>query len=369
MYIIGVDPGTTTAVAILDLDGEQIATRSEKEFDQSSINSFIVAHGKPLIIATDVTPAPQFVEKLVSTFGAELYQPDNDLGQDEKEALLQNDEHSFDSHTRDAIAAARKASHAYDDIITKTRDRLHDHDLSLKNVLTPVIHDDRSITQVITEKTTVDEPEMDEDTDTGHSVDWKEKAKEYRKEVKEKEKEVERLRSYVNTLKDDISSLEKERDQLEENCRKEIMTKDLVQKWKQRAEDYKKQLDEKKNANKTLKNTIDRFEMALDFINRGETVLRIRDSEELVTDASGPIMIVGAHVQAKPPEPVKVVITTTKDDHAFYDQYGVTVLHYADLRGLKLDSYYIIDDESVLDAIDTDSKTFMDWLESYRDRE
>ncbi|MCJ7429205.1 MAG: hypothetical protein MUP66_02330, partial [Candidatus Nanohaloarchaeota archaeon QJJ-5] len=192
---------------------------------------------------------------------------------------------------------------------------------------------------------------------------------EYRQQVAQKQNEVARLRSYVETLKDDIAELQDQRDRLQDERHAEAMRDDLVQRWKQRAEDYKKQLDDEKNTTANLENRIDRYQMALDFIHDGETVLKIRMDESAVAETEGPIMMVGPHVQAPPPEPVEVVIITAEDDRSYYDEYGVAVLHYQELRGLKLESYYIIDEETVLDAIDTDSETFMDWLETYRDRQ
>lgn len=368
LCIIGVDPGTTTAVAVLTLDGELLAHRSAKEFDQSAVTSFIVGNGHPLILATDVSPAPTFVQKLASAFGAELFVPPDDMSHDAKEQLLNEDEQSFDSHTRDGIAAARKAAHVYQDVITKVNERIEGLDVAARTIMEPVIQDDRSITQVIEEQQQAERPDDDDDDRPDHQIDWESKAKEYREELEERNTEIERLRSYVGTLKDDIDDLQDERNTLKTERKQDALEKDIVQRWKQRAEDYKKQLNKAQNEVNKLENTLDRYKMALRFVHDEESLLKIRDSAESVAEADGPIMVVAPHVQEEPPEPIEVVITLDEKDTSFYEQFGTAVIYYQELRGLRIDEYYIIDDEMVLDAIDTDSETFMDWLEDYRDR-
>jgi len=111
--IVGIDPGIYTGIAILDLDGNVLEVFSGKNIDRHSIIRKIEEYGKPLIIASDVSPPPDTLEKLSSTFNAKLYVPSQSLSQSEKEDLvktyLQKMECSIpvtDSHQRDALAAA-----------------------------------------------------------------------------------------------------------------------------------------------------------------------------------------------------------------------------------------------------------------------
>jgi len=106
--IVGIDPGTTTAVAILDLKGELLNLSSSRSVPVSSIVERIAAHGHPLIIATDVTPPPTMVEKVKRAFHAVLFSPRESLPTDEKIALTKSFEYSND-HERDALAAAQMA--------------------------------------------------------------------------------------------------------------------------------------------------------------------------------------------------------------------------------------------------------------------
>ncbi|MDI6888918.1 MAG: DUF460 domain-containing protein [Methanocellales archaeon] len=106
--IVGVDPGTTTAIAILDLKGKLLSLSSSRSIPTSSIVEHIAAYGHPLIIATDVTPPPTMVEKIKRAFHAVLFSPKESLPTDEKIALTKSFECSND-HERDALAAARMA--------------------------------------------------------------------------------------------------------------------------------------------------------------------------------------------------------------------------------------------------------------------
>ncbi len=110
--MVGVDPGTTAAVAILTLKGEAVSIHSGKNFSIPNIISFISQFGSPCIIAADVNPAPQAVDKLSRSFDCKLFVPPSDLQVEEKNVLTRN--YTFNNfHQRDALAAALKALEHY----------------------------------------------------------------------------------------------------------------------------------------------------------------------------------------------------------------------------------------------------------------
>jgi predicted RNase H-like nuclease (RuvC/YqgF family) len=109
---VGVDPGTTAAVAVLTLEGEPISLHSGKNFSIPDIVSFISQFGSPCIIATDVNPAPHTVDKLSRSFDCKLFVPAADISVEEKNLLTKT--YSFKNfHQRDALAAALKALEYY----------------------------------------------------------------------------------------------------------------------------------------------------------------------------------------------------------------------------------------------------------------
>jgi predicted RNase H-like nuclease (RuvC/YqgF family) len=119
--IVGVDPGISTAVALIDIHGRFVNAISRRGFDRSDVLEFIRQHGVPVLIATDVRPAPEFVKKLAATLGVPVYEPPTSLTVEEKRSIFENYSQKYpmlrriaDSHIRDAIAAAVKAYMSYE---------------------------------------------------------------------------------------------------------------------------------------------------------------------------------------------------------------------------------------------------------------
>ncbi len=73
--IVGLDPGTTTGIAAVDLDGNLVLLTSSRQMTMSEIVEEIYRAGKPLIVASDVQPMPYSVEKVRRAFNAIAYTP------------------------------------------------------------------------------------------------------------------------------------------------------------------------------------------------------------------------------------------------------------------------------------------------------
>ncbi len=111
--VVGVDPGTTTAVAVVSLDGSVLDVASSRTNDTAEVTEWIIEHGRPVVVAADVTPMPETVEKLRRSFSAAGWEPERDLPVDEKKHRTR--EHAYDNdHERDAMAAALYAFDAHE---------------------------------------------------------------------------------------------------------------------------------------------------------------------------------------------------------------------------------------------------------------
>src|SRR3989338_2438847 len=86
--IVGVDIGTTTALALLDLRGNLIGLKSQKHFPQYEIQQFIQNFGQPVLFATDVTRAPVSVSKLAASFNTRVETPESDLRRKGKSEIV-----------------------------------------------------------------------------------------------------------------------------------------------------------------------------------------------------------------------------------------------------------------------------------------
>ncbi len=104
--IVGIDPGVTTAVVILSLDGKLTEVRSKKFFSFNEIISCVSATGDPVIVSSDVNPPPKLVQRVASAFGARLYYPPRIVAASKKLLIGKSAAQKLNDHERDAYAAA-----------------------------------------------------------------------------------------------------------------------------------------------------------------------------------------------------------------------------------------------------------------------
>ncbi|MFA7694889.1 MAG: DUF460 domain-containing protein [Methanoregula sp.] len=110
--IVGIDPGTTTAVAALDLDGNLMHLESSRQLNMSGVIEALYRVGKPLVVASDVQEMPYTVEKIRRSFSAVSYTPRQDTSVEAKLALTAGFPYA-NVHERDALSAALDACHQY----------------------------------------------------------------------------------------------------------------------------------------------------------------------------------------------------------------------------------------------------------------
>jgi hypothetical protein len=110
--IVGIDPGTTTAAAALDLDGNILHLQSSRLMNKGDVIESLYRVGKPLIVASDVQEMPYTVEKIRRAFSAIAYTPKQDVSVETKIELTAPYPYAND-HERDALAAALDAYRQY----------------------------------------------------------------------------------------------------------------------------------------------------------------------------------------------------------------------------------------------------------------
>ncbi|QSG13623.1 DUF460 domain-containing protein [Halapricum desulfuricans] len=206
--LVGVDPGTTTAVAIVGLDGSVLDVYSTRTDDTAAVTEWIVERGRPVVVAADVTPMPNTVEKLRRSFDAAAWVPDSDLPVDEKQHRTR--ELAYDNdHERDALAAALSAYDDHEDQIDRIATKVPP-EREVGPVVADVVAGDHSVESALAAR----EDDEGDDADTESSHDPRELTAEEKK-IKRLEARVERLESHTEDLKDTIATKDEQLDEYE----------------------------------------------------------------------------------------------------------------------------------------------------------
>lgn len=105
LLIVGIDPGITTAYAVLDIGGNLLHLESSKQLDLNSLISKTVSIGKAILAGTDKMKAPDMVKTFATKLGARVISPDEDLRVEEKRKMTVS--HNLaNEHQSDALASA-----------------------------------------------------------------------------------------------------------------------------------------------------------------------------------------------------------------------------------------------------------------------
>lgn len=133
--IVGIDPGITTAVAVLGLDGEVIKLKSSRSFSLRRIIRFLSQECNPVVIASDVNPAPRLLEKVSTSFSVPLHAPPGSLSRKSKSRLVRDyGPKGLARHKKDALAAAVCAYGSFMPMIRKVEKRISDAGLPGKDL-------------------------------------------------------------------------------------------------------------------------------------------------------------------------------------------------------------------------------------------
>ncbi len=115
--VAGIDVGTTTAVALFSLRGKIISVFSLRNPSDEEVLKEMLSWGKPVLLASDVSPVPKRVRSLASSIGASVWEPSYVITVERKREIVKRlGLGKVSSHERDAIAAGYLA---YSDIRPK----------------------------------------------------------------------------------------------------------------------------------------------------------------------------------------------------------------------------------------------------------
>ncbi|MHA1836125.1 MAG: DUF460 domain-containing protein [Candidatus Odinarchaeia archaeon] len=156
--IVGVDPGITTGLAILDLNGQILNVKSTKSFSKNQIIDHIYSYGVPILFASDTMTPSNFVIKLANITRSKIFSPKRTLSISEKQEIVSNYVKETkikisNSHIRDALAAAIKAYQCYLPVFNKIEQKIKKVKIpiSINEIKAEVILKERSVGQIIEE--------------------------------------------------------------------------------------------------------------------------------------------------------------------------------------------------------------------------
>jgi predicted RNase H-like nuclease (RuvC/YqgF family) len=139
--IVGVDPGLNCGLAVLTFDGAPVLIESQRGWSLTKLIERIVSLGEATIVSSDVSPAPNFLERLSKKLNAVLFEPAISMSAEEKHQLARAYMERYNVkvknvHEIDALAAALKAYHHYKNKFEQIDAKLKnvEDDLSLDNV-------------------------------------------------------------------------------------------------------------------------------------------------------------------------------------------------------------------------------------------
>lgn len=128
---VGIDPGITTGIAILDLYGNVVKIYSKRNMGRNEIIKTIADFGHPLIITSDVNPLPRNVKNIARKFNAKTFLQGKSLLSIEKKKIVRKySDYTRKDHETDALAAVVKAWKNYRPFLSKIEKELKRQNLS-----------------------------------------------------------------------------------------------------------------------------------------------------------------------------------------------------------------------------------------------
>lgn len=203
--IVGIDPGTTVGIAILSLEGKVLYSNSFRGISHDQVVRLIAEYGKPAIVATDVRPTPDAVEKIRRSFQAVLGSPAVELRSEDKIALAKPFGYTND-HERDSLSAALITYRNYKNIFARIEKKVPAF-VDIENVKYHVING-YSIEEAI-EKVNVTRIKSKHKPTIEDNADFSEHTKKLNDTISNKNAEINELNEYVQELKNENTKKDK----------------------------------------------------------------------------------------------------------------------------------------------------------------
>lgn len=256
--LVGIDPGTTTAVAIVDLGGTVLDVLSTRTADTASVTKWIIERGRPIVVAADVTPIPETVEKIRRSFDAAAWTPERDLPIDRKQHRTREEGYDND-HERDAMAAALFAFDDHEDQFERIAKKVPPQ-LNRGEVTARVVAGDESVEAVVSDLTEDDDTKSEPETHEPREPSPEEK------KIKRLKERITRLESHIETLEETITSKDERIDEYEQELsdarreeRREARERREVVRLERKTEQFERTIEEQRESIRSLEDKLERL--------------------------------------------------------------------------------------------------------------
>lgn len=305
VLIVGVDPGNTSAVAALNLEGEIELLESQKEFSRAEIIQKIVETGKPVVVASDRSEMSSTVRKIGQSLGAERFTPDENLDTQTKKDLGKGD----NSHEVDAFAAAKYAFNQLRKNIRKIKSYAERNNEDLEKVASNYFSPEPLRTS--------EEKEMRSEIGRNQKEELDRETEKLRSEIGELRKTNQTLRQQIKDLKSGILEEEVNSNEIER-------LNQIIEEKDSKLEEYEKKLDDLKDQK------VDYIE-ALKKVKDGyEPILKVNERSTVFHDK---------------------VVTQDKDLKQKLLKQGYNAKTLDEIEGFELENFVLVKDFPEIDNI------------------
>lgn len=337
--IVGVDPGSTSAVAALDFEGEKVFVKSRKNFPPREIIAEIVDYGRPVVVASDKKKFPSTVEKVASSVGAYRYELDKDLSRERKNTLGEGD----NDHEKDAVAAAMNAFRGLRDNIKTIKELSRER--SEETSLIALEYFDDSLDTKSKKSEAEDSSDVNEFQPVENEVPVSERVKSLEDENERLSKTTEHLQEQVEDLKKELKTqVEKKEnwqskyDRMRTEKRQEIMKERVLTKKQAELKEKEEKIQELEEKLEKAFIRENQYDKALELLEGGGEILRFIESME---ERKGP------------------AVTRSEEVKELMTGKGETVFHVDELEGVELSERFVLEKRP--------EKDLKKLLEEYRD--
>ncbi len=391
--IVGIDPGSTSAIAVLDMRGKPKAVMSKKHMGQDEIVKAISDEGKPVLVTTDKEKLPSTVESISTDFSAEVFLPEDDLSIDKKRKLTE--EHDYRNlHERDALAAAMNAYNSFKNKFKNIESRMDDLnlvDMSPRIKELVVKGEARNVSEAVEKALGNGEEEGEEEVKEEPSGNLDEKIDNYRNIIIKERKDRQKLKEHNRKLKKRIENLERrmakikeEKNDLEAGVKNEVFEARKIKKLERNLRSKKNRIRTLEQDKSSLRKNVEELRTFLEVIKEGMVPLReinplneaeirkqdnrlsLKESVVLVHSFPKNVETVLKHLKSAD---VKAVVGDI--DEEVSDRFvseGIWTSEMDDLRIKERNGVKYIEGSEIDDMKRVKKDSFIGWMKRYRDR-